>query len=224
MPDLAWLQWVATGVGCLGIYSLLALLPSVGVSFAMPKSQIGSIIASLYVVQALVGLSLVCSRTWMFRPMPVMGFTVFGLVSMVGFAVSLLPALDGAEVLTVPLRTIGLYASVACYGVFSGSFFFGLVFHSLVHPNRSAKYVAINETVVGICGVAGPLMAGTLADRFGFSAFPIVLIAMITGVMILQFVVLKQLTGTNAKVDHQKSMEAIVKMGQKPYTRCICIV
>jgi len=213
MPDLAWLQWVVTGVGCLGIYSLLALLPSVGVSFAMPKSQIGSIIASLYVVQALVGLSLVCSRTWMFRPMPVMGFTVFGLVSMVGFAVSLLPALDGAEVLTVPLRTIGLYASVACYGVFSGSFFFGLVFHSLVHPNRSAKYVAINETVVGICGVAGPLMAGTLADRFGFSAFPIVLIVMITGAMILQFVVLKRLTGKNAKPNQQKAMEAVVKVG-----------
>ena len=30
MPDLAWLQWVVCGVGCLGIYSLLALLPSVG--------------------------------------------------------------------------------------------------------------------------------------------------------------------------------------------------
>ena len=213
MPDLAWLQWVVTGVGCLGIYSLLALLPSVGVSFAMPKSQIGSIIASLYVVQALVGLSLLRGKMWMFRPMPVMGFTVFGLVSMVGFAVSLLPALDGAEVLTVPLRTIGLYASVACYGVFSGSFFFGLVFHSLVHPNRSAKYVAINETVVGICGVAGPLMAGTLADRFGFSAFPIVLIVMITGAMILQFVVLKRLTGKNAKPNQQKAMEAVVKVG-----------
>lgn len=193
MADLAWLGWVVCGVGCLGIYSFLALLPSVGVTFAIPKSQIGSITALMYVVQALVGLSFLRSRTWMFRPAPVVGFAAFGLISLAGFAVSLMPAIDGVEVLTVPLRTLGLYASVACYGVFSGSFFFALVFHSLVHPHRSARYVAINETVVGICGVVGPIMAGTLADRFGFIAFPVVLIAMIVGVTMLQFVVLKRL-------------------------------
>lgn len=193
LPDLAWLGWVVCGVGCLGIYSFLSLLPSVGVSFAIPKSQIGSIIALLYVMQALVGLSLIRGKMWMFRPMPLMGFAAFGLVSLVVFGASLLPAIDGMQVLTVPLRTLGLYASVACYGVFSGSFFFVLVFHSLVNQHHSARYVAINETVVGICGVAGPIIAGTLADRFGFLSFPIVLIAMIAAVMILQFVVLKRL-------------------------------
>jgi MFS family permease len=212
MPDLAWLQWVVCGVGCLGIYSLLALLPSVGVFFAIPKSQIGSIVATLYVLQALVGLSLLHGKTWMFRPMPAMGFAVFGLVSMAGFGVSLLPVINGIEVLAVPLRTLCLYTSAACYGVFSGSFFFGLVFHSLVHPHRSARYVAINEMVVGICGVAGPVMAGTLADRFGFFAFPMVLIVMIAGTTILQFVVLKRLAAVIAKLNPQKAMEAIVKM------------
>jgi len=199
MPDLAWLGWVVCGAGCLGIYSLLSLLPSAGVSFAIPKSQVGSIIASLYIVQALVGLSLLRGRTWMFRPAPVTGFAAFGLVGLAVFCVSLLPAIDGIAVLTVPLRTLGLYASVACYGVFSGSFFFGLVFYSLVHPHRSARYVAVNETVVGLCGVGGPIMAGILADKFSFSAFPTVLIAMITGVMILQFVVLKRVSGKLAE-------------------------
>lgn len=193
MPDLAWLQWVVCGVGCLGSYSLLALLPSVGVSFAIPKSQIGSIVASLYVVQALVGLSLLRGKTWMFHPMPAMGFAVFGFVGMAGFGVSFLPAINGIEVFAVPLRTLCLYASAAFYGVFSGSFFFGLVFHALVHPHRSARYVAINETVVGICGVAGPIMAGTLADRFGFLTASMVLIGMITGAAILQVAVLKRL-------------------------------
>ena len=193
MPDLVWLQWVVCGVGCLGTYSLLALLPSVGVSFAIPKSQIGSIVASLYVVQALVGLSLLRGKTWIFRPMPAIGFAVFGLVSMAGFGVSFLPVFNGTEAFAVPLRTLCLYASAACYGVFSGSFFFGLVFHALVHPHRSARYIAINEMVVGICGVAGPVMAGTLADRFGFFASPMVLTGMIAGAAILQFVVLKRL-------------------------------
>jgi MFS family permease len=200
LPDLAWLGWAVCGVGCFGIYSFLALLPSIGVSFVIPKSQIGSITALLYVMQALVGLSLLRSRMWMYRPMPALGFAVFGLVSLVCFGLSLLPAIDGIEVLTVPLRMFCLYASVACYGVFSGSFFFGLVFHSLVHPHRSARYVAINEMVVGVCGVAGPVIVGMLADRFGFVAFPMVQIVMITGAMILQFVVLKRLAGKIAEV------------------------
>ncbi len=135
----------------------------------------------------------------MFRPGPVTGFAVFGLVGLASFGVSLVPAFDGIDVLTVPLRTLVLYVSVICYGVFSGSFFFGLVFHSLVHPHRSARYVAVNETVVGLCGVGGSVMAGTLADRFGFATFPVVLVAMIAGVMILQFVVLKRLAGKLAK-------------------------
>ncbi|MCD4824926.1 MAG: MFS transporter, partial [Phycisphaerae bacterium] len=163
-PDLAWLGWVGAGVGCMGIYVIIALLPSLGVAFKMPKSEVGLIIATLYVVQALMGLFFLRSRTWMFRARPVVGFAVFGLVSMAVFCVSLLPAIDGIHFFAISLRTLCMYAAAVCYGVFSGAFFFCLVFHSLVHPERSAKYIAVNETVVGICCAAGPLMAGMLAD------------------------------------------------------------
>ena len=195
MPDLTWLGWVVGFIGCLGIYSFLALLPSAGVVFAIPKSQIGSIIALLYVVQGLVGLTFLRGRTWMFRPWPLTGFAAFGLIGLVVYSVSLLPTVGEAEVFTVPLRIFGLYASAMCYGVFSGSFFFGLVFYSLVHPHRSARYIAINEMIVGICGVIGPVMAGMLADRFGFAIFPAIMVAMIAGVAMLQFVALKRLAG-----------------------------
>ena len=197
-PDLAWLGWVGAGVGCMGIYVIIALLPSLGVAFKMPKSEVGLIIATLYVVQALMGLFFLRSRTWMFRARPVVGFAVFGLVSMAVFCVSLLPAIDGIHLFAdgiplfaISLRTLCMYAAAVCYGVFSGTFFFGLVFHSLVHPERSAKYIAVNETVVGICGVAGPLMAGMLADRFNSTVPFVVAMALIAGVMVLQFVVLR---------------------------------
>ncbi len=131
----------------------------------------------------------------MFRPWPLVGFAAFGVIGLAGFGVSLLPTVGGAEVLTVPLRTLGLYASVVCYGVFSGSFFFGMVFHSLVHPHHSARYIGVNEMIVGICGVVGPLMAGMLADRFGFAVFPAIMVAMTAGAAMLQFVVLKRLVG-----------------------------
>ena len=198
LPDLAWLGWVVAGVGGIGIYSFLALLPSVGVSFGITKSQIGSIFALLYGVQALVGLSLARSRTWMFHPLPVLGFAIFGLISLMIFGVSLLPALEKMRMFGVSAVTLCLYASAGFYGVFSGSFFFGLVFYSLVHPHRSARYVAVNETVVGSCGVIGPVMAGMLADRFGFASFPIVQTGMIVTAAIMQFVVLKRLVSNKA--------------------------
>ncbi len=192
MDDLAWLGWVIGGAGVLGLYLFLVLLPSVGVTFAMPKSQVGSIVALLYFVQASVGLGLLRSRTWMFRLGPRTAFAAFGILGLAGFGVSLLPALDGIEIFAMPLRTLGLYASVVCYGVFSGSFFFGLVFHALVHPRRSARYVAINETVVGLGGVAGPVLVGTLADRFNSAVPAATLIAIVACAAILQIVMLRK--------------------------------
>jgi MFS family permease len=213
MPDLAWLGWVVCGVGCLGIYAFLSLLPSISVTFSLPKSQVGSILALLYGMQALTGLSFIRSRTWMFRPGPVVGFTAFGWVGLACFGLSFLPALDGAEVMTVPWRTLGLYVSAAGYGVFSGSFYFGLVFYSLIHPERSARYVAVNETVVGICGLAGPILAGMLADQFGFAAYPIALTAMLTAVVVLQFIVLKRLAHRKTIPDRQKAIQTVVRAG-----------
>ena len=46
---------------------------------------------------------------------------------------------------------------------------------------------------MGISGVAGPIMAGALADKFGFAVFPVVLIVMIACAAMTQFVVLKRL-------------------------------
>ena len=193
MPDLAWLGWLVAGVGCLGVYLFLSLLPSVGVSFAIPKSQIGSMIATLYLVQAFVGLTLLRGRTWMFRTTPLLIFAAFGLLGLTCFAISLSPAVGNAELLNIPIRTIGLFASVASYGIFSGSFFFALVFHSLVHPSRSARYIAVNETVVGACGVIGPIIAGSMADNFGFLPFTTILIAIIASTALLQFIVINRL-------------------------------
>jgi len=190
MPDFAWLGWIVGGVGCLGIYSLLSLLPSVGVALAIAKSHVGAVTAAIYIMQSLTGLSLLGSKTWMFRPLPPLGFAACGIVSLAVFVAALSPRLAAADIGGISLPLFALYAAAACYGVFSGSFYFQLVFYSLVHPLRSARNVAINETVVGICGVAGPVMAGAMADRFGFVAFPMVLMVLIAAAMLLQAMVL----------------------------------
>jgi predicted MFS family arabinose efflux permease len=53
--------------------------------------------------------------------------------------------------------------------MYSGSFFFYLVFHAIVHPHHSARYVSVNEAVVGLCGFVGPMAGGLLADAKGLA-------------------------------------------------------
>jgi len=61
-------------------------------------------------------------------------------------------------------------AGAVLFGVYSGAFFFYLVFHSLVHPERAGRYVAGNEIVVGAASFAGPLIGGIMADTWGVRA------------------------------------------------------
>ncbi len=187
LPDLAWLGWVAVTIGCLGYYSVFATLPKVGVKFEISKSQIGVIIAILNLVQALVALGFINSKKWMYRRASTTFFSVFGVIALVGFAASTMPFIEGVAILSVSLRTVLLYSCAACYGIFSGSFYFRMVFHSLVHPSKSPRYVAVNESVVGICGLVGPLLAGLLADRYAFSTAPLLATLLVFVLLFIQF-------------------------------------
>ncbi len=192
-PDLAWLGWVAGGVGCLVIYMINGLMPSLGVDFHMPKSQVGLIVTVVYMTQGLMGLSFIRSKTWMYRALPVLGFAGLSLISMTVFYISLLPFWDAKFLFDIPQRTLLMCAAAVFYGLYSGSLFFSLVFHALVHPARSAKNVAINETLVGICGIVGPVLAGALADVFNNSAPFIVGGFLLIGIMIFQSAKLRAL-------------------------------
>jgi MFS family permease len=155
MPDLAWLGWIGAGVGVIVISIIRGVFPSRAVTgLHMADSTQGTIFFLLSLTQALTGLALCLSRFWMYRPLAV---AAFGLVGMAG-------TLCFGFGTTTPV----LYLAAMLFGVYSGGFFFYLVFHALAHPVKSAHYVAINESVVGIGGIIGPVLGGLLADRFGF--------------------------------------------------------
>ncbi len=155
-PSFAWLGWVAAGVGCLVVSLIRAVFIQTGNKLQLDQFTKGVTLAILSAVQAVVGLLLIFGRTWMYRPLCVGAFGAAGVTGLILFAVG-----RNAEM---------FYLAAALFGVYSGGFFFYLVFHSLVHPTRSARYVAINEAVVGITGVAGPLVGGALMDAFGLGA------------------------------------------------------
>ena len=153
MPDFAWLGWLCAGIGCLAFYMIFSLFPSTAIIYDIPKVTQGTVIALLGGAQALTGLSLIRNRIWMYLVKPVLFFGLSGIVGLLLFGSS--------------QRALYFCLAAVCFGIYSGSFFFYFVFHSLVHPTRSSRYVSINETVVGVCGIVGSLCGGLIADNFG---------------------------------------------------------
>ncbi len=156
LPDLAWMGWVFSGIGCVAVTMIRGVFPSSGNALEIPKSEQGIILFILSVVQAVVGLVLARSRWWMYRPLPILGFGLFGLAGLILFSLA--------------HSTVAFGIAATCFGVWSGSFFFYLVFHSLVHPERSARYVSINEAMVGLTSILGPLLGGLIGDYFSLES------------------------------------------------------
>ena len=154
-PDLAWLGWVSAGVGVITITFVRAVFPvRMETSLHLTQSLQGFLFFLVSLAQALTGLALTQSRYWMYRAKSVAIFGCLGIAGTLVFGFGHSPLV--------------LCSGALLYGIYSGSFFFYLVFHALVHPQRSSQYVAYNETIVGICSMMGAILGGVLADRFGF--------------------------------------------------------
>ena len=154
-PDLAWLGWIVAGVGFIALSMIRSVFPAraVGVLY-FAEGSVGMLFFTISMTQALVGLAMTRSRTWMYRPLPLVGFALAGVAGTLCFGV-------GER---LPL----LLAGAVLFGIYSGSFFFFVVFHALVHPSKAGHYVAVNESIVGIMGVLAPLAAASAADMLGY--------------------------------------------------------
>jgi MFS family permease len=91
----------------------------------------------------------------MYRAGPV---ALFGAVGLTGLA---LFGLAGSSAVFL--------AGAACIGVYCGASFIYVTFHALVHPSKAGRNVGINESIVGLTGILGPVLAGLLADRAGMA-------------------------------------------------------
>jgi len=179
MPDMAWLGWLCSGAGCLAVVILRSYLPSSATAMGIPRVHQGILLALISSSQALMGLVLCRSRMWMYRALPIFLFGACGVFALLVF---------GCTDQFVPL----VFASIL-FGIYSGSFFFYLVFHSLVHPEHSTRYVARNESVVGFTGMLGPLLAGLLATGFAITVPYLVSALLILVLVVFQTVVIRRL-------------------------------
>ncbi len=184
-PDLAWLAWFGAGVGILVIMVVRGILPVTGVSLHIDRPELGIVFALISMTQGIMGLSFIKSRVWMFKIKPIIFFGLIGAGSLFGFAFA--------------KSLLCLYVCAVCLGVYSGSIFFYFVFHSLVHPTKAPRYIAINEAVVGLVGIIGPLVGGVLVDGLGLSSAYIFGGLMILGAMIFKSVIHYRNAGWLAK-------------------------
>jgi MFS family permease len=169
MPDLAWLGWLAAGIGCTTVAVLRSLFPVKAAILELSKTDQGVILAIVSFSQAFTGLAFIRSKFWMYKPVPVTLFSLSGLIGLLLFGLGSKPET--------------FYMAALFYGIYSGMFFFYLVFHSLVHPTKSSKYVAVNEAVVGITAIIGPIAGGIIADKTN-SNIPFYLVAILVLVVI----------------------------------------
>lgn len=149
-PDLVWLGWIVLLGGVISSTILRANFPYKAAVMQWDTARTSWVMALIFYTQGFTALALWKSRYWMYRQKPILGASLLGLAGLLLFA--------GGE------RLLPLCVAAVCYGIYSGTFYYYLVFHSLVHPSKSAGYVVVNEVLVGAVGVLAPLLGGLLAS------------------------------------------------------------
>jgi len=170
LPDLALVGWLCGGIGFLIVAAIRAVYPTLATALGIGKVEQGTMFALLFGTQAATGLALGFFRKWLYRlEIPVWSTLIgAGGLLLLGFG-------RGGWYFFPAALLIGLYLGMCC------DYF---VFHSLVHPCRSTRNVAVNETIVGVTGILGPLGGGLLGDAFGLS-MPFLAASVLAGAAIL---------------------------------------
>lgn len=149
LPDFAMDGWALGIGGYLSVYILRSLLPYRGEVIGLTTTQQSILIGMIALMQAITALALCKSKNWMYKPVPV-----------------LLPLAGGMAGLILAATISNFYilcAGMFAYGIFSGVFAWNMIYHAIAIEEKRAKYVSVNETIVGIGGILSPLAGGLFA-------------------------------------------------------------
>ena len=170
LPDLVLTGWIIGGIGFITIAMLRTQIPYRCQLLEMTTGQQGVLLAAVSYVQAFLALTFYKTRRWMYHPWMMSLAALCGLSALLVFAFS-----SGFA---------GFLCAAILYGCYSGTFCFLFVYHSLANAEKSHRYVAVNEVIVGVTSVFAPLAAGVLADSVN-SSFPFLIGAVLIAVVIV---------------------------------------
>ena len=168
--SLVWLSWTVGFAGVIANMIVRSLVPYRGALLAIPREELGIVMAVIPVCQSLFAI-LFRFRHWIaYRRLPMVVASLCGIASMVLFG-------TGGNIWSFA-------AAALLFGCYGGYFYCCYVFHSMAHPTRSTYCLGINEALVGLAGVFGPLVGGFLSSpeasghAFLIFALPIVVAAL----------------------------------------------
>ena len=150
LPDFAWVGWIVAGIGTLTVVQVRTMLQPLGETLSFNITTMSWILFTVSFVQAAFALFLSITKRWMFKWLPALliGLAGSGSLLMIVFSDKL------------PL----FFAAAAIYGFYCGCFYFLFVYYSLLHPTKAARNAGVNEVVVAISGIIGPLLGGAIAN------------------------------------------------------------
>jgi predicted MFS family arabinose efflux permease len=155
-PDLIWLAWIGSGMCLLTVSIIRGVFPASAIALNVPKPDQGITLALLCIGQALACLVVARWKNWMYQARAILLFGCIGIAGLILFGMAH----------TSPV----FYMASLLSGIYAGAAFVYLLFHALIHPTRAGKYVGINEAIVGLSGIVGPVLGGIFAERISLSA------------------------------------------------------
>ena len=105
--------------------------------------------------QAAVSFVLSRGGSWMYAGKPLAAAGIVGVAGLALFGLA--------------HSTVAYAGAAFLLGLCSGFIFVYVAFHAMVHPERSGSYIGINEAIVGLSGILGPLAGGAIAVGTGHS-------------------------------------------------------
>ena len=149
LPDFAIDGWALGIGGYLAVDILRSLLPYRGEVIGLSTTQMGILIGMIAFMQAVTAFALYKSRTWMYKPIPV-------LIPLTGGIIGLVLAATVSNFYV-------LFIAMFIYGIFSGVFAWNMIYHAIAIEEKRSRYVAVNETIVGGLSILSPLAGGLFA-------------------------------------------------------------
>jgi len=150
-PDIMKAIWFMALGGFLGVGMLRAYLPDYCTkTLDLSTSTQAYTLTLINLFQGAIALCCIKSRRWPFRPWGLLGASVLCIASL------LIMGSTGSGAMA--------QIAAAMFGCFSGLLAFNMTFHALANADKSSRYAAGNETIVGITSILAPISAGWIAD------------------------------------------------------------
>lgn len=147
-PSLVRAAWVGLALGWIGWNVVSTYWPVQATQLGFSARVKGMVEFAFALAQSLGALALVYAGGWHHRPLML---PVLGMVGCVGLVVFGMAAGPWTFV-----------AGALLFGLYTSSIFSYVVYHSMLEEDKAVGRVALNETVVGLSFLAGPVVASFL--------------------------------------------------------------